>query len=238
MSRILIKYASRQRPELFNQTIANIQETISHKLPFEILVSMDRDDIAMMNAQLPIENYIGYAIGEAKSKIDAINRDIALADPWDILINMSDDMKFIVKDWDLQMVSMIKEVWKESTDFFAHFNDGYVEDKLPTMSIIGRAYYHRTGYIYHPAYKSFSCDAEAYYVAKMLGKWHYFPQVLFKHEHPANNKQIQNDELYHRNSLHTPDDIKVYWQRLNNYFDIQESERVCIPFAEHLGRTI
>jgi len=242
--RLLIKYATRQRPELFEKTLQNIYTEISGKIPFQVLVSIDKDDHEMVSLHniitaytYPLDN-LDFFIGLSKSKVHAINRDIEKAKPWDILINMSDDMRFVTRSWDLLMVDLIKGVWGESTDFFAHFNDGYLGEKLPTMSIMGRDYYNRFGYVYHPDYKSFSCDAEAMYVAQMLGKWHYFPEVLFKHEHPANNRSISNDDLYVRSSLHTPHDTKVYWQRLNNYFYVPDNQRVCVPFAQHLGRTV
>lgn len=239
---ILIKYATKGRPELFKKTIQNILDTINTR-DFTILVSADINDESMYNEDILnfllqanlFKNNIKTCYGESISKIDAINRDMDNITDWDMLINMSDDMKFILPGWDIIIQNKIKETWGESTDYFAHFNDGYVGDALPTMSIMGREYYERTKYIYHPEYKSFSCDAEAMYVAMMLGKHKYFPDILFLHEHPAWTKAA-NDETYRINASYGDFDVKVYYKRLNNYFDIPEAQRICVPFKEHLGR--
>ena len=55
------------------------------------------------------------------------------------------------------------------TDGVLWFFDGWRKD-LNTLCIIGRKYYERFGYIYHPDYKSFWCDAEFTEVANKLKK--------------------------------------------------------------------
>lgn len=236
---LLIKYASRGRPEWFKKTIHNIITTIRTN-DFQILVSADRDDATMHNFRITEfckENRVDIVHAYSESKIDAINRDMEFANPdWTWLVNMSDDMKFITPGWDAIMAQQIKAVWGDSLDFFAHFNDGFVGDKLPTMSIMGREYYERDNYIYHPSYKSFSSDAEAMYVAQMRERHHYFPEVLFLHQHPTNTPH-PNDETYQNNSRHTEHDVKNYFARLNRYFDEPHGPETPIPFHMHIGRT-
>lgn len=215
--KILIKYATRGRRQLFEETIKNIQDTISGEIEYRIEVSADYNDVSMTDYATGINENIKY--GFSLSKIDAINRDmnsISEIYNWDILIVMSDDMKFVVKDWDKLIV---EEAEKVGLDSFFHWNDGYLGDKLPTMSIMGREYYERFFYIYPPCYYSFSCDAEAMFVAQMLGKWHYFSDVIFKHEHPANNPSfVQYDETYHLASKHSQKDIDTYFKRMKKLF--------------------
>jgi hypothetical protein len=221
MSKILIKYATRKRPQYFLKAITNIMSTI-HDQNYEILVSIDNDDFTMQSEA--IKNCIASNpkikcfSGPHESKVAAINRDMDKSGDWDILVNMSDDFFFVQQGWDNTIRQRVKDVWGQSLDFYAHFDDGYVHDQLCTMSIIGRDYYNRDGYIYYPGYKSFSCDAESYYVAMMRGRYHYFPEVLAKHQHPANSP-APNDELYRANSLHTDHDVKLYFERLRRFFD-------------------
>lgn len=219
--RICIKYASRHRPNYFVKAIANIMNTI-HDENYFIMVSIDDDDFTM-TSDIMMELYktnpkIKVTAGLHKTKIDAINRNMEVAGDWDIIVNMSDDFFFVQSGWDNIIRQRIKDVWKGSLDCYLHFSDGYTHDQLCTMSIIGREYYNRDGYIYHPTYKSFSCDAESFYVAMMRGRYHYFPEVLAKHQHPANSP-APNDETYRMNSLHTDHDVKVYFERLKRYFD-------------------
>lgn len=221
---ILIKFATRGRPEYFHLAMMNIASTIGTD-KYQVLVSIDEDDEEMKTRlsgdpfPLLYRNII-VDVAPRTSKIGAINRGMDNPDikPWDILVNMSDDMKFIMKDWGPELIRLVNERWKGSTDFFAHFDDGVVGEALATMSIIGRQYYERDGYIYYPEYKSFSCDAEAYYVAILRGCHHYFAGVkMFTHQHPSSSPR-PNDETYQHNSLATAHDTELYFHRLNNNF--------------------
>jgi hypothetical protein len=228
--KILIKYPTRGRRALFEETIKNIQDTISGEHEYSIEVTTDKDDESMHVVNLSADELVNVSFmsGYSLSKIHACNRDMDIITAnydWDILILMSDDMKFVVKGWDKKIV---EEFNKTGLDAFQHWNDGYVGDKLPTMSIMGREYYERFFYIYTPCYKSFSCDAEAMFVAQMLGKWHYYSEVIFKHEHPANNPMLAKyDETYHLASKHSQHDIDTYFKRMQKLFYVNNP--VTIP---------
>lgn len=220
---LLIKYATRSRVPWFCRAIKNITDTIETS-DYQILVSADLDD-TIMNHDYVARFLLAYpkvklVYGYSKSKVDAINRDMDKADPWNLLINFSDDMVFNVNGWDQIMMKAHAERWPNGEPFFAHWNDGVVGDKLPTMSIMNKAYYDIDGYIYYPEYKSFSCDAEAFFVARARGMHHYFEQELFKHVH-SSSVGLPYDELYHLNSLHTPHDTKLYWERLHADFGLK-----------------
>lgn len=224
--KILIKYPSRQRPQWFRKAIANIYNTISDRENFRILVTCDDDDITMQNPAMidfmKSHDNLSFIFGKSESKIAAVNRDMNLADewfwPWDVLLVMSDDMHFVQFGWDNTIRQRLKDNFPEG-DCFLHFDDGYVRDALTTMAIMDHKYYDRDGYIYHPAYKSFSCDAEQHFVAVARGRHKYFPEIIARHQHPANTP-VTNDALYSANSLHTPHDTAVYWDRLHKNFDI------------------
>lgn len=219
---LLIKYASRGRWRLFVEAIDNIHATIRTN-QFKVIVSADSDDVEMNNGEIRefCKRYpnVELVYGDRVSKVDAINRDIS-SYPWDWCLVMSDDMKFTTYGWDKKMLDQIRSVWSD-WDFFAHFSDGYVKEKLPTMNICGRAYYERFGYIYHPHYKSVSCDAENMFVAQMLGKYHYFPEVYFHHLHPANLKQ-PSDRTYRDNDKYGDEDTRVYFERMSKCFDVKD----------------
>lgn len=230
---ILIKYATRGRPELVKRSLENIAKTIGYDR-YIVLVTADIDDVTMNNPDM--ESYVKRAqntwiyYGTSKSKVDAINRDMNMVKlRWDILINFSDDMFFIEQDWGPKIITMAKTIAPNDTDFFLHLNDGYVNEKLPTMSIMGRDYYERDNYIYHPDYKSVSCDAEAMWVAMMRGKYFYFPLTLFHHLHPANcPSQVQNDATYIKNDAISHEDTETYFRRKAICFDVKNP--VIVPF--------
>lgn len=220
--KILIKLATRSRPNKFVKVLQNIKQTTVGD--YRLLISADSDDKTMNNPQMLryLKSYPKAVIyfGNHNCKIEAINRDVEKIHDWDILVNMSDDFQIITRAWDNIIRQRVQSKWPGSLDFFAHFSDGYVHDRLPTISIMGRTYYERDGYIYHPSYKSFSCDAEAWYVAMARGCHCYFPDKLFRHNHPGNNRMLKGDVLYRINAIHSKDDVTNYFQRLNNDFEL------------------
>lgn len=227
---LLIKYASRGRKQLFFETLDNIESTI--RTPYyKIIVSADSDDPSMNNDETRVRvskcPNASIFYSEPTSKVGAINSHMEFSGDWSWCITMSDDMKFIVKGWDELMLNDIRKEWGDSLDFFAHFNDNYVGYKLPTLNVVGREYFQRDNYIYHPSYNSVSCDAENMFVAMMRGKHKYFQDVYFHHIHPSNLNKV-SDETYRRNDQYGNLDTENYFERRKRLFDV--ANPVFIPF--------
>lgn len=228
---LLIKYATRGRKKLFYRAIENIYETIGTKY-FKVIVSADENDPVMnsddVRQYLFGLNNVRIYYGPHVSKVHAINRDMQWDKEWSWLVNMSDDMEFVQYDWDWKMYGeIINHFGRGNLDWFAHFNDGYVAEKLPTMAVMGYEYWERFGYIYHPSYNSVSCDAEQMFVAMMLGKHKYFPEIYFTHEHPANTAKV-SDEIIRMNDKFGPGDTENYFVRRERLFDVENP--VMIPY--------
>ncbi len=153
--------------------------------------------------------------GTSKSKIHAINRDLDNLPAWDILICMSDDMRFRTWGYD----EIIRKHMPVNLDGFLHCHDDYAKDRVCTVSIIGRKYYERDGYIYHPEYYSMWCDDEATEVAKQRGCYIHVPGVAIEHLHYTNNAKAAKDELYWRNDTYNADKL-IYQQRKARNFDL------------------
>lgn len=184
--RILYKFATRSRPAKFFACLDNIVKYSTHDNAF-VLCTADVDDETMFNDEVRdrVAEYDNVKIyyGTSLSKIDAINRDMAFAGEWDILINMSDDMEFITYGFDKIIIDDFKKY--HSLDLLLHYPDQHAGAALITMAIMGRPYYERFGYIYNPAYKSLFCDNEQQEVAKKLGRYKFIKRRLFNHNHPA-----------------------------------------------------
>jgi hypothetical protein len=86
------------------------------------------------------------------------------------------------------------------------------------MSIIGRKYYDKFNYIYHPSYKSLWCDNEYTDIAKRDGKIQYYDEILYKHFHPSNIGGFVDDQLRHTESF-SDVDFKNYEARKKNNFN-------------------
>lgn len=226
---LLIKYATRGRWRQFFAAIDNIYATIRTN-QFKILVSADLDDVEM-NCPEVIEfckryHNVELSYGYHSNKVNAINAGFNPLTQWKWCVNMSDDMTFVEPGWDYKMLEQIRSVWQTGWDWFAHFNDGFVADLLPTLNVCGRDYYNRFHYIYHPSYKSVSCDAENMFVAQMLGRYAYFEDIYFHHDHPSNLKQ-PSDYIYRRNHDYGEADTVNYFERLRRLFEVKSP--VLIP---------
>jgi hypothetical protein len=223
-SKILIKFASRSRPEKCLHCLDNIYDYIEDKENYLILLSSDQDDDTMYNKHFirEIKKRIdkGYRInlkfGTSKSKVDAINRDIKLIKEWDIIINHSDDMLFEKHGFDNIIRSHFEDNFPDY-DGCLHYNDGFVGKRLCTMVIMGKKYYDRFGCIYDNSYKSLWCDNEQTEVAVKLKRIKYFDMILFKHYHPANVGGYIDKQLMHTQSFNDVD-WKNYSERFRKNF--------------------
>jgi len=216
--KILYKLTTRSRPQRWLETLDSITNKSRVCSDFFVLTSIDDDDHTMHNFLVANQYEIGHRYqkeivlsGISANKIDAINRDMSQIDRWynwDILVNISDDMLITSPRFE----DVLRNVFSESLDLFLHLPDGYQNRNLPTMSIMGREYYERFNYIYHPSYQSVYCDNEAMDVAKSLGKHVYVDEHLFVHNHPANIGKHVWDSQYEKT-----EDGQVYAQDSLNY---------------------
>lgn len=200
---ILLKLTTRQRPQQAANCINTALSLANNTSRIKILTSIDFDDDSIYDLPGDIR------IGTSLYKIHAINRDIP-TDGWDILVNLSDDQTCITQGWD----SIIREAMPNNLDYSLWFYDG-AQPRINTMEIVGRNYYHRSGSVYHPDYKSFYCDEEATNVGLALGKLIKSDQILFRHDHPAchHTTSLRHDGLYERNQLAWDEDKATFERR-------------------------
>lgn len=214
-SRILYNIATRSRARQARELIDYIYSNDKHAI---ILVKIDNDEPDLEGYERHVLYHMGIDIDIAfsNSKVHAINRSIH--EYWDILVNISDDQRFITPDF----AHIIRDNMEH--DCFLHFPDEMAQG-LSTMSIMDKAYYDRFGYIYHPSYKSLWCDNEATEVAKLLRRHKYVDQVIFRHYHPAWGLAPM-DKLYQRNNQYWNQDKRNYNQRKARNFDLVDIDTI------------
>lgn len=209
---ILIKFPSRSRPDALRATFLKYIQFAEDTSKISFLVSLDEDDQTVTRSlQIFLKKVhpsTVVVVGRSCGKIGAINRDMDLAPPFDILLLASDDMIPIVKGYD----RIIRDNMPPDTDMVLHFNDGHRTDSLNTLCILGKKYYDRFGYIYYPEYKTEYCDNEFTDVARSLNKQVYFSEVIIKHEHPLWTGATK-DELYIKNDKFISADKELYNKR-------------------------
>jgi hypothetical protein len=210
-------FATRNRPQRMAEAIGTII-ALSADQNYTIGLTIDDDDSTTLNSHQLVDvlqsEQIKVNPGRSSSKVHAINRGMA---GWsgDIVVNMSDDMRFIKRGFDGDII----QAFQGERDQFIHFPDGHVNQVLPTMSIMDRSYHERFNYIYHPDYKSLWCDNEAMDVAQQLGRYKYIDLQIFSHEHPAWTGEPADALLMHTESFFEIDQ-ETYQRRSKLRFPI------------------
>jgi hypothetical protein len=219
--KILIKFPTRSRPEKFFEVLDKYISMLEEPENTHFLVSCDLDDPSMFNPEV-IERLNGYRnlvlrFGMNRNKIEAINADMEGRD-FDILLLASDDMIPQQEGYDTVIRQNFKKFFPD-TDGVLWFNDGYQGKNLNTLCILGKKYYDRFGYIYHPSYVSLWCDTEFTEVSKILNKVKYIDHVIIKHEHPVWLGQ-EWDDLQKKNDSFNNRDMDIFIKRKEKKFDL------------------
>lgn len=193
--KLLVKFPTRGRPDKFFTVLDRYYHFARRKHLTSFLITCDQDDPTMNNdavRQRLQDNYKGMTVvfGNSTSKIEAVNADMAHAPDYDIILLASDDMVPEEDGYDETISNEMRKNYPD-TDGVLWFFDGFRRD-LNTLSILGKKYYERFGYIYHPSYKSFWCDNEFTEVANQLGKQTFIDKVVIRHIHPSWIKRDAN----------------------------------------------
>jgi hypothetical protein len=218
--KLLIKFPTRNRKNKFFTVLKQYQRLCEDIENTFFLITLDNDDDEMNSPEVAdifttFKN-IKYVYGNSISKIHAVNRDIETVDEWDIVLLASDDMTPKVKGYDNIIRNKMKEHYPD-TDGVLWFNDGHQGNNLNTLCILGKKYYERFNYIYHPEYKSVWSDNEFMLVGNILKKQTYFDEVIIEHEHP--DWGYGNRDVIHRiNSQNESHDRNLFTTRKNNNF--------------------
>ena len=194
--KILFKYPTRGRPEIFKNTLNKYYSMMSNKHDYQFIITADNNDSTMNNDNM--RNYLlsksnlVYNFGNSSTKIQAVNADMQNRE-FDILILVSDDMVPEINNYDEVIVeNMLK--YFPNMDGSLHFNDGRTgKANCITLSIMGKKMYDIFGYIYHPSYKSLFCDNEFYDCVVRINKYVYIDQVIIRHlwQDLVGNDEIQ-----------------------------------------------
>lgn len=218
--KILIKFPTRGRSNKFLNVLKKYYDFLDDKTT-KIIVSCDTDDVDMNQPHVKevLKGYdnVKVCYGINKSKIEAINADLD-GEIFDIVLLASDDMTPIKVGFD----SIIKQKMGEhypDTDGVLWFNDGYQGNKLNTLCVLGKKYYDRFNYIYHPKYISVWCDNEFMDVANILKKQTYFNDVIIKHEHPDWGHG-ERDGIHQTNIKNESHDRELYNLRKKQNFNL------------------
>lgn len=218
--KIIVKFPTRGRVDSFFHALDLYYAMAQHPEDMLFHITIDVDDELMKSPEV-LKRLAGYQHlfidwGRSYSKIHAINRDLKPGG-WDIVLLASDDMIPVEQGYD-QIIREKMTRHYPDTDGVLWFNDGNRSD-LNTLTIMGRKYYERFGYLYHPGYRSLYCDKEFTLVGDLLGRQTYFDQVIIRHEHPDYGYG-DKDQIHDLNRIHKNRDLRLFLKRQASNFGI------------------
>jgi len=237
--KLVVKIPTRERGLSFvNRYIDNLTN-----LNTIIWLTLDADEWADIDHQqiaeeigFPNSLNVLYTIGKTESKIHAYNRDIDLITErfdWDIMMVGSDDMWPEQKGFDQMIIDDMQKHFPDSdgclwyntedseTELKSRFNGANIKfgterwqrNWICMLPIVGRKYYNRFGYIYHPSYKSFWCDNEFTHVARKMKKIQPVNRTCIQHQHPSWGAGQPKDSLYIKNNSNWEADQSNFQER-------------------------
>ena len=224
MSKLLIKFPSRNRPEKFKHVLEKSINFLSGNHDVRFVITLDEDDPTMHNKKM--KTYLKrirkkgtdlvYYYGNSKSKVEACNANLE-NEKADVLLLLSDDMVPCFKGYDDLIFQGMKQSFPDMNGAIK-FYDGLrkQEDILMTLPVLGWKLYEAIGYVYHPDYTSLYCDNEMTMVCIMLNKLVSSPLCIFRHEWTPQ----PFDELHARNEnpeMYRKDEAIFEKRKLNNF---------------------
>ena len=226
MSRLVIKFPTRNRPEKFKSVFTRYMTFLSGRHDVRFVVSMDADDATMNNDAMrewfetrKRNADIKYCYGYSKTKIQACNADME-GEYGDVLMLASDDMNPQQMSYDEVVFKCFEQAFPDFSGAIK-FWDGLrpKEDPLMTLTVMGFPLYKQFGYIYNPEYKSVYCDNEQTEVCHRLGKLAIAPYCIIRHE--WTNEPF--DTLHARNENKDMYDVdsKTFEARKAKNFDME-----------------
>lgn len=220
--KFLFKFPSRGRPDQFKTTLLKHIECLSGNHDYKFVFSFDNDDPTMKNQEiidfldgLKINYKVNY--GDNQNKIQAINADMKYH-KFDILVLIADDMIPVMSNYDEIICDIIKNS-EFGLDTMIHFNTTRWCGILDVWCIMGKKYYDRFKYIYHPSYKSIYCDNEYTEVAKSLNRRIFSELIPFFHD----NKTGDPTEI--KNWKFNTEDENNYYIRKELNFEIEKLKK-------------
>ena len=225
--KLMVQFPTRARENMFLESFKLYVDNLSDKNEVYFNISCDIDDTVMNNETIinkikSIYNNTNIVFNNNKNKIEAINAGIDNKD-FDVILNASDDMNPQIKNFDEDIRIGFEQHFPDY-DGVLHFNDGFQKQNLNTLCILGRPYYERFGYIYHPDYHSLWCDNEFMEVSRILNRAVYINKVIIKHDHPTapgNKNSGRVDETYARAFTKNNRDQQVFNARKSLGFPIE-----------------
>jgi hypothetical protein len=190
-------FPSRERPQKFFSALDNIQD-MSESKDYFVWAKLDDDCPCVDQYRERLSEYPEVTVkwGLSNGKIHACNRDLEDLPECDIIILMSDDMKFLSFGYDDEIRVAFKKYFP-NLDGVIHYPDSHALDRTMTLTIMGINLFKQLGYLYHPSFDSVYADNHLTEMTKAMKRYVFINKQIFDHFHPGWG-MAEFDEQYRR----------------------------------------
>lgn len=172
-ARLLIVIPTSGHPTEFFATLDAYYKNLSKEVPYRFLVACDLNDASMntqeVKTRLGEYPHLTVIYSKQLSKPDTYNNAVSkFSGQFDILLAANETLEPVEHGYDKKIVAAMN---KNFADYDGVINF-HAEPNLPinTTPVIGKAFYQRLGYVYHPDYQADYFDQELTQVSRILGK--------------------------------------------------------------------
>lgn len=159
LPKILIKYASRSRPQRMFCVLDSIFNNITNPKQVTVLLTLDSNDNSVFSKEnidrlqkiMRKHENLRVFTSQQTTKVDAFNRDIDKIKDWDFLLHVTDFTEICVKGFDDKIMIMNNFGLPPFTQFKSVNSNGSNEHY---MTLITRDRYKQDKYLYNPKFKS------------------------------------------------------------------------------------
>lgn len=196
MDRLLCTCPTRGRPELLKNMIESFNKTKSENT--DLVMYIDADD-PKIDEYLHILNDYHYIIGIRMNVAQIHNYLVNSHSGYDYYMPINDDVTFIEKGWDSQLINAIKE--RGGGWGIAHGRDSDGEGffkPFPTFGIVSGNIVKALGKIYPFELKMLFGDTFLLDFGRAIGRLFYVENVVIQHKQPIDKDYYEkkSDEFY------------------------------------------
>lgn len=168
----------------FDQFLKNLNqyyELLSGKNQIYFLITCSGNNFFQGSVQEQLKKYsdLDFSFDSTNLWVNAFNKEIDNHQDFDFLLIADEDVVPQVKGYDDIIVQAMKKSFA-GTDGVLCISDDSIDNLSNKYTVMGKKYYQRFGYVYHPHYTSSFARNELFDVAQIMGKLHEIQEVLFK----------------------------------------------------------
>lgn len=179
--RLLVNISVQKNFDLFFKTLDQYYALLSGKNHVHFLITCSNNNCVQSSVQTQLKKYrdLDFSFDCSNSWVSVFNREINKYQGFDFLLIVDENTAPQIKGYDDIIVQTMKKSFAD-TDGVLCISDDSIDNLLNKYAVMGKKYYQRFGYVYHPHYTSVFAQNELFDVAQALGKLQDIHKKLFK----------------------------------------------------------